>query len=328
VDIGLQFSQPAVKPSPAESIRSYLALIKLAHRSGFRSFWKGQHFMSDKYLLFQPLTLLARAAASAPGMKMGTSVLLLPMLNPLEVAEHGATLDAITDGGFILGAGLGYRNEEFAGSGVKREDVIERFEEAILLIKALWGEPPANFAGKHFRVREARINPRPVQKPRPPLLLGAYAERAVERAGRLGDGWIIPPELFGSILEERLLLFRESARSHGSGETIAMMRAFHTTPDPYEAEAVENLVGTHFQRKRDWGILRGDRVSQSTPRENAREAAVIGDPEDCADRIENIRERYRPDMLILLMGFQGIEAASLERSIRLAGERILPSFHS
>lgn len=63
MDIGIQFSQPAVKPSPAESMRSYLALIELAHRSGFRSFWKGQHFMSDKYLLFQPLTLLARAAA-------------------------------------------------------------------------------------------------------------------------------------------------------------------------------------------------------------------------------------------------------------------------
>ena len=328
MDIGIQFSQPAVQPSPAESMRSYLALIELGHRSGFRSFWKGQHFMSDKYLLFQPLPLLARASAIAPGMKMGTSVLLLPMLNPLDVAEQGATLDAITDGGFILGAGLGYREEEFAGSGVKREDVIQRFEESTEMIKTLWGEPPANFSGKHFSVREAVINPRPVQRPRPPVLVGAYAERAVERAGRLGDGWIIPPELFGSMLEERLVLFRESARSHGRGETIAMMRAFHTTPDRSEAEAVEALVGTHFQRKRDWGILKGDRVSRTTARDNAKEAAIIGDPGACARRIESIRERYRPDILILLMGFHGIEPASLERSIQLAGEEILPRFHS
>ena len=148
MDFGIQFSQPAVlNAPPATAMKGYLDLIELASNHGFRSFWSGQHFMADRFLLFQPLTLAARAAAAAPGMQMGTSVLLLPMLNPVDVAEHGATVDAITNGGFILGVGLGYRDEEFAAAGIRKEDVIERFEESIQVIRHLWEEAPANFSG-------------------------------------------------------------------------------------------------------------------------------------------------------------------------------------
>ena len=79
---------------------------------------------SDGYALFQPFPLIARLAAAVPGMTMGTSVMLLPMLNPLDVAEQVATLDAITGGRFILGAGLGYREAELRGAGVRRADLV------------------------------------------------------------------------------------------------------------------------------------------------------------------------------------------------------------
>lgn len=324
MEIGIQFSQPAVRPSPVDSLRRHLELVALAHELRFRSYWAGQHFMSSAFLLFQPLTLLARAAAVAPKMKMGTSVLLLPMLNPLDVAEHGATLDAITEGGFILGVGLGYRDEEFAGSGVKKEHMLERYEESVEMIQRLWGEPPANFSGKHFRLREARINPRPVQRPRPPLLIGAYAERGVERAGRLSDGWIVPPELFGPLLERRFERFRQASDSNRTRGMVAIMRAFHLTEDRSEADRVEELLTAHFQKKRDWGILKGDEVTRTTAAENAREASIIGDAEECLQKIETVIVRYRPDHLILLMGFRGIPEESLERSMRIAGEKILP----
>ena len=329
MDFGIQFSQPAVLGAPpATAMKGYLGLIELASKHGFRSFWSGQHFMAGKYLLFQPLTLAARAAAAAPGMQMGTSVLLLPMLNPVDVAEHGATVDAITNGGFILGAGLGYRDEEFAAAGIRKEDVIERFEESIEVIRHLWEEAPANFSGTHFKVENATINPAPTQKPRPPILIGAYALRAVKRAGRISDGWIIPPELFASLLQKRFDLFRESVESNRTPGTIAMMRAFHTSHDPAERQAVEELLGAHFQRKRDWGILKGEEVTKTTALDHAREAAIIGDPEACIRKIEAYRDRYRPAHLILLMGFQGISAESLERSIKIAGEEIIPHFRT
>jgi alkanesulfonate monooxygenase SsuD/methylene tetrahydromethanopterin reductase-like flavin-dependent oxidoreductase (luciferase family) len=329
MNFGIQFSQPAVlNAPPVQAMKSYLNLIELASKHGFNSFWSGQHFMADHYLLFQPLTLAARAAAAAPSMQMGTSVLLLPMLNPVEVAEHGATLDAITNGGFILGAGLGYRDEEFAAAGIRREDVIERFEESIEVIRLLWEQAPANYSGRHFKIQNATINPAPTQKPRPPILIGAYALRAIKRAGRISDGWIIPPEFFASLLQKRFDLFRESVESHGTKGTIAMMRAFHASHDPAETRAVEELLGAHFQRKRDWGILKGDEVANSTALDNAHEAAIIGDPDACVRKIEAYRDRYQPDHLILLMGFHGISAKSLERSIQIAGEEILPHFRA
>ena len=329
MDFGIQFSQPAVLGAlPATAIKGFLGLIELASKHGFRSFWSGQHFMADRFCLFQPLTLAARAAAAAPGMQMGTSVILLPMLNPVDVAEHGATIDAMTEGGFILGAGLGYRDEEFAAAGIRKEDVIERFEESIEVIRHLWEEAPANYAGSHFKIENATINPAPTQKPRPPILIGAYALRAVKRAGRLSDGWIIPPEVFGSLLETRFGLFRESVDTHRTKGTIAMMRAFHTSHDPKETQAVEELLGAHFQRKRDWGILKGEDVINTTALDNAREASIIGDPEACIRKIESYRDRYHPDHLILLMGFHGISAENLEKSIRIAGEEILPHFRT
>ena len=105
-------------------------------------------------------------------------------------------------------------------------------------------------------------------------------------------------------------------------------RAFHVSHEPSEIRDVEELLGAHFQRKRDWGILKGEDVTNTTALDNAREAAIIGNPEECIRKIEAYREQYAPDELILLMGFQGIGAESLERSIRTAGEEIIPHFRA
>lgn len=115
---------------------------------------------------------------------------------------------------------------------------------------------------------------------------------------------------------------------HRTKETIVMMRAFHASHDPAETQAVEELLGAHLQRRRDWGILKGEDVTNTTALDNAREAAIIGNPQACIHKIEAYRDRYRPGQLILLMGFQGISAESLERSIQIAGEEIIPHFRA
>src|SRR5262249_62426665 len=106
-------------------------------------------------------------------------------------------------GGFQLGVGLGYRLLEFDAAGILRAEAETRFEESIELIRRLWSGEETSFDGSHYRLAAGRINPPPAQRARTPLLVGAYAERAVERAGRIGDGWIVPPELVGAGLERR-----------------------------------------------------------------------------------------------------------------------------
>jgi alkanesulfonate monooxygenase SsuD/methylene tetrahydromethanopterin reductase-like flavin-dependent oxidoreductase (luciferase family) len=320
--LGIQFSQPAVRPSPVNAIDAYLRLIERAHRAGFASFWAGQHFLSGDYQLFQPLPLLARASAAVPGMTLGTSVLLLPMLNPLDVAEQGAAVDAMTGGRFVLGVGLGYRDPELAASGIRREEMVGRFEEGVRIVGRLWEGREDPIAGRFYRLAEGRINPRPVQQPRPPILGGAYAEPAVVRAARLTDGWIVPPELHGAALERRLELFREARE--GRPATLAVMRPFHPTRDADEAATIHALLSQHFGRKRTWGLQKGADAAASDAAADASASAIVGDPERCVEAIAACHERWRPDHLILLMGFRGTDEGALERAIELAGERVLP----
>lgn len=323
MQIGTQFSQPAVGLPPRRAITAYTRLVETAAAAGFDSFWAGQHFLPGDYQLFQPLPLLARLSAAVPEMTLGTSVILLPLLNPVDVAEQAATIDAMTAGGFQLGVGLGYRRSEFAASGVPRGALERRFEESVELIRRLWSGDEATFEGAHFRLDGGRINPPPAGAGSTPILLGAYSEWAVQRAGRIGDGWIVPPELVGNALDRRLELFRRAAADASRSGTIVLMRPFHVTTSGEERRRVEELLAAHFGRKRSWGLKKGgdDTVD---PAADASAAAIVGDPDECLAAIERVQREVTPDHLILLMGFRGTSDADLEASLRLAGERVLP----
>jgi len=321
--IGTQFSQPAVGLPPRDAIAAYTRLVQTAARAGFESFWAGQHFLPGDYQLFQPLPLLARLSAAAPELTLGTSVILLPLLNPLDVAEQAATIDAMAGGGFRLGVGLGYRKLEFEGSGVPRAEADTRFEESIALIRRLWAGEETSFSGVHFRLAGGRINPSIQGNGIAPILLGAYSERAVERAGRIGDGWIVPPELVGDELKRRLDLFRTTAATAARSGTIVLMRAFHVTTSHVEQRRIDELLTTHFGQKRRWGLRKGV-DDRGDPVADARAGAILGDPDDCLAAIERIKDEIAPDDLILLMGFRGTGDASLEASLELAGDGVLP----
>src|SRR5512144_1392297 len=114
--------------SAVAAVQEHLEQVELARALGFASVWAPQHFLSHPFQMFQTVPLLARVAAAAEGMTIGTGVLLLTLLNPVECAENAATLDAITGGQFVLGVGLGYRAVENAAFGVtsERARVFER----------------------------------------------------------------------------------------------------------------------------------------------------------------------------------------------------------
>ena len=303
---------------------SYSHLVEIAASAGFDSFWAGQHFLPGDYQLFQPLPLLARLSAAVPDLMLGTSVILLPLLNPLDVAEQAAAIDAMTTGGFQLGVGLGYRQLEFDASGIRRSEVETRFEESIELIGTCGRAKRRLRRIAHFRLVGGKINPPPARRASTPLLVGAYAERAVERAGRIGDGWIVPPELVGGGLERRLELFRSAASSASTAGTVVLMRAFHVTTNDGERHTVEEALERHFGRKRAWGLKKG-KDDTSDPAADARAAAIVGTPDECVAKIEQVKRDIAPDHLILLMGFRGTGDAFIQRALELSGERVLPA---
>jgi alkanesulfonate monooxygenase SsuD/methylene tetrahydromethanopterin reductase-like flavin-dependent oxidoreductase (luciferase family) len=323
MQIGTQFSQPALGLPPRNAVVAYTRLVEATADAGFESFWAGQHFLPGDYQLFQPLPLLARLSAAAPTLALGTSVILLPLLNPLDVAEQASAIDAMAGGGFQLGVGLGYRRLEFEASGIPWGEADTRFEESVELIRRLWSGAETDFDGTHFRLAGGRINPAPRVEADTPILIGAYSERAVERAGRIGDGWIVPPELVGDALTRRLEIFRNAARDSSRAGTIVLMRPFHVTRDREEREHVDELLARHFGLKRSWGLKKGGDDTRD-PSADARAASVIGTPQECVETIQGICREVAPAHLILLMGFRGTDDAALRASIELAGEAVLP----
>jgi alkanesulfonate monooxygenase SsuD/methylene tetrahydromethanopterin reductase-like flavin-dependent oxidoreductase (luciferase family) len=136
---------------------------------------------------------LNRIAGEAEGLWIGTNVTLLPLHNPIELAEHSAFLDVVTGGRFVFGVGLGYRPEEYQMFGVLMPERVSRLTEAVEIIRRLWTEQNVTHSGRHWQFSDVTIAPRPLQSPRPPIIIGAQVEAAVARAAKIGDGWLVVP---------------------------------------------------------------------------------------------------------------------------------------
>src|SRR5499426_2550327 len=211
-----------------------------AEAAGFDSVWLGEHHNSQT-LYPTPLLGLAAIASRTRRLRLGTGVLLLPLYHPLAVAEEAAMVDVISGGRLILGVGAGYAPEEFAAFGVSIKERGSRMDEAVPLIQRLWAEDKVTHEGRHFRVTDAAVGPRPVQRPRPPIWFAGWVEPAIRRAGRLGDAWLGGPSARLSELEECVRLYRDARRAaaRGPGEgDVALMRYVFVAESAESARAI------------------------------------------------------------------------------------------
>ncbi len=158
---------------PVMKVRELLAQVRAARDNGFDSICISHHYLLTPFQMVQPLTTLARLAAEAGSMRLVTNIFLLTIHNPVYVAEQVATLDVLTEGRFIFGVGLGYRAEEFDGMGVEMKSRVSRFIEILDVAKRLWTEDVVSYAGRHFRLTDAALTLKPVQRPHPPIRIAA-----------------------------------------------------------------------------------------------------------------------------------------------------------
>jgi probable F420-dependent oxidoreductase len=173
-------------------------VAQAAERLGYDSLWTFQRVLhpaegdwAPVYRSVQdPLTSLAFVAGLTERVRLGVAVLNLPFFAPVLLAKQLTTLDVVSRGRLDVGLGLGWAHEEFAAVGVPFERRGARLEEGIRCLQALWGQDPVSFAGDFYTVPPSRVQPKPVQTPHPPLLLGGSSEPALRRAGRAADGWV------------------------------------------------------------------------------------------------------------------------------------------
>ena len=193
-----------------------------AEQFGFDSYWQADHL-----LMYTPVhetfVVLAAVMARTTNIKIGSSVLLLPQRNAAHVAKTVATLDYLSGGRFQFGVGVGGEFEkEWELAGVEIKDRRRRMEESILVCKKLWTEERATFQGKFYRFNDVTMIPKPIQKPHPPIWIGGRSDAALERAGRVGDGWLgywLSPERY---LDAAGKIREAAEKAHRDPEKIAL----------------------------------------------------------------------------------------------------------
>lgn len=138
----------------------------------------------------EPLTILGALALKTTRLKLGTAVLVLPYRHPLYTAKALATVDVLSGGRLVVGVGAGWMEPEFTAFGIPIAERGSRTNETIDVLKALWTQETPSYAGRHFQFSNIKFVPQPVQKPRPPILVGGMTKGALQRVARRGDGWI------------------------------------------------------------------------------------------------------------------------------------------
>src|SRR5262245_62251701 len=155
--------------------------------------------------ILDPLLQLALAAAHSEKLWFGTGVYLVPLRHPVLIAKQVATLDLACSGRLVFGVGVGGEfPREFEAVGVPVNERGARLSEALPLLRQLWGGEPVAHAGRFWSFPEVRLLPKPAQPGGPPIWCGGRRPGALERIGRMGDGWlayVVTPEMFAAGLE-------------------------------------------------------------------------------------------------------------------------------
>jgi alkanesulfonate monooxygenase SsuD/methylene tetrahydromethanopterin reductase-like flavin-dependent oxidoreductase (luciferase family) len=296
--------------TPTQIIDEALQVVAAASGMGFAWVSIGQHWLSHPTVWPQPFPILARLAPETGRMRLKTSVLLLPILNPVDVAENIATLDHISHGRVDVGVAIGYRETELTAVGLGRKDRVPKLEESLGLLKQLWSGEHVDFKGR-YTVAAGRMGFTPYQRPHPPLEMGAQSVGAAQRAARLTDGVFFGPQVAWADIERLVGVFRQTRLAEAlSPGTVSASRSLIVGKDKATASAADRAyLEKTFTMYKTWQMQEASMVELQLSAETSLDAwTVNGSPADC---VETIREAAR-------RGLEGIGFTiySLPREVR------------
>jgi len=201
-------------------------VARRADELGYATLWSFQRLLvptetpleAQYRSVADPLLPLAYAAALTTRARLGAAIVNMPFQPPAVLAKQYATLDVLSGGRAVAGLGLGWVPEEFEAVGVPFERRGTRGEEYVAALRALWGPDPVSFDGDLYRVPESSVLPKPVRPGGPPILIGGGAPPALERCGRIADGWISSSRADPDTIDQPIEAVRAAAREAGRSD--------------------------------------------------------------------------------------------------------------
>ena len=232
----------------ATGFRSHLMR---AEDLGFESAWTQEQVLGSAPTL-SPLETLTYAAACTERLRLGCAVFVTPLHTPVRLAKGITTLDCLSGGRVEVGIGTGGRVRPFAAFGIDGDGLVTRFTEGLALMKACWTEPRINFDGRFWQLAGASMEPKPVQKPHPPVWIGGNHPAALRRAALLADGFIGAGSQPTAAFAEQTQVVREELAHLGrdpSAFRIAKRVYIHVDDDPSRArDRIERALVHHYGR--------------------------------------------------------------------------------
>ena len=304
--------------------------VRAARDAGFDLICTGQHYLAAPYQMSASFPLLARMAAEAGDMEVAATVVLVPLHNPVELAESVATMDAICNGRFIFGVGLGYRDEEYTAFGLERGERVSRLREALEVMKLLWTQEEVEFEGKYYRVPRVSPATRPVQQPHPPIWVAANSDVAIRRAARWGYPWLVNPHATMEMVAGQWQGYKAALEQAGqpTPEALPMMRELYVAQDRETAYVEsEPYLASKYAAYAAWGqdkALPGEESFSVPYQDLARDRFLLGSPEDVVGEIRRYEQELGVNYLIFRMQWPGMSQEQTLRQIELLGREVIP----
>lgn len=307
-----------------------LEMVRRAEALGFDAVGKASHYSSHPFQMLQQIPFLAQCAAVAPRLRLLTGVVLLPMHKPLDLAEQLATLDVMSDGKLIFGAGIGYRDVEFKAFGTTLKEAGKRFEENLDAIKRLWTEEFVTMTGSHFALDGANCTVRPVRKPMPPIWIGANAAIGIRRAARMADAWFINPHNTLATLDRQMALYRAELDRCGKPfpAELPMMRETFIARSREEAiRLARPALEAKYKAYRAWGQ---DKVMPAADHldvgfeELMNDRFLLGTPDEVAEQILALHRRFGVNYFCVSVHLPGTAKQVALEQMQILAEDVFP----
>ena len=334
MEFGL-FDQLPCAPSQDVGARynDIIAQGQLADRLGLDSIWLAEYHFNPRFsVLPAPLLLAAAIARCTERVKVATAVNLLPLHQPVRLAEEWATLDVLSGGRAIFGIGRGSNPEHYQGMGIAMEEGRPRFLEALEVVIKCWTEERLDYQGEFFQAEDVAVVPKPVQQPHPPVYIASNSADTFPMVGTLGHNLLVTPLIITKQgVKDGLAAYREQLRA--SGHDLAKVKVLPTlaacvAESREKAEAVLRPTIDNYL-----GVLRGGRSRGSgraatiTTDEFLKDYAIVGGPEECIEQIEAIREMFDCQGVIFWHNIGGlVPHEQIAKSLQLFSDKVLPHF--
>ena len=339
MEFGVFYQLPcSVDQTPAARFRDTIAQCQLADELGFDAAWLAElHFNPRFSVMSAPMMIASAVAQTTKRIRIGNAINLLPLHQPVRLAEEAATLDVLSNGRAIFGVGRGSMPSHFEGYGIDREEGRGRFLEALELVLGSWRHEDFTYQGKYYQVHGVTVTPRPVQQPHPPVYVAANSADTFGIVGSLGHNILVAPTI---VTTEGALTGLASYRAElaenghdGAKLKVNVNVPMHVASEEKEARAgFTKTIDNYLQTLRDIGASQGasrgsSRADSLTAESVMEEFAAVGTPDQVAAKLEKVIELYGPQEIMCWFNIGGmLPHAEVESSMRLFAQEVMPRF--